>query len=436
MQSKLTAEVLKHDELQAVSIDCTMRCCLPLLGQVHPRSSKEDKERAAFRGEDARTRVMTLRGRTGAVMVLEPIATDESEACVRTMADRIPSRGLGQIQFVRVDNPSKKFWEELRLICPNLQVMALDPVHLAMTYEFASSRKRTPGSKMLRLVLSKLTARDDQCSGQEWGPTFSGSSCRPLTHEEDTARNHIESRSMKSREAERILKNLDPQKPFYFRLDFIKAIAAICSVYSEEVKRIAPGPNRPVYKLLHSATAAGRAEWYFNNTRMLHSMASSRLTLLPTGTTSNESLHREINVWFRETYRLHQTSLYLKLSILKLAKNLSHNAALYRPTTRQMKQAEVLARVTSESVWSGREWNDWCSELDQEGVPAKANLPWLKERKRQQAEVKKSVRKKPAASKDQRRTPVHRTPHTLKRKDSLRRAGVRQDVCKKRGATQ
>ena len=57
MQSNLTAEVLKHDELQAVSIDCTMRCCLPLLGQVHPRSSKEDKERAVFRGEDARTRV-------------------------------------------------------------------------------------------------------------------------------------------------------------------------------------------------------------------------------------------------------------------------------------------------------------------------------------------------------------------------------------------
>ena len=32
-----------------------------------------------------------------------------------------------------------------------------------------------------------------------------------------------------------------------------------------EVGRISPGPNRRVWQLLHSATAAERSEWYLNN---------------------------------------------------------------------------------------------------------------------------------------------------------------------------
>ena len=55
------------------------------------------------------------------------------------MADSIPAKGLAQVKYVSVDNPSAHLVDELRIICPNLHAVALD--HLAMTWEYASSHK-------------------------------------------------------------------------------------------------------------------------------------------------------------------------------------------------------------------------------------------------------------------------------------------------------
>ena len=112
---------------------------------------------------------------------------------------------------------------------------------------------------------------------------------------------------MSPREAQSVLDNLEPDVPFFLRTDWIRALAALTSVYRTEVDRVAPGPNRKVFQLLHSAAAAGRSEWYFNNLRMRHLLEPSRLSLLPIGTTSNEALHHEINNWFRETQKNSQS---------------------------------------------------------------------------------------------------------------------------------
>ena len=297
------------------------------------------------------------------MLTLEPVAADDSAACARALADTIPSAGLVQVQFVAVDNTSAKYYSELKAICPNLQGMCLDPTHLAMTVEYASRRKRTALSKTLRSLLAKLSARDDTCSAATWGVIYKGGQCQDLTLEEARLRNQIEDSTMRLPAAQKVLQAIDATVPFYLRIDWIRSLAALSSVYSSEVQRIAPGPNKRVVQLLHTAAAPARTEWYFNNTRIRHLLQVSRLSLLPIGTTSNEALRREINVWFRETQKLLQATLKLKLRILRLAKNLSHNAALYRPTTRQMPQAEVVARVSSRALFSNGEWREWCVEL-------------------------------------------------------------------------
>ena len=76
--------------------------------------------------------------------------------------------------------------------------------------------------------------------------------------------------------------------------------------------------------------------------------------MMPIGTSSNEALHYEINNWFRETQKLHKATLTLKLEIMQLAKVLTHNSAMYKPTTRQMPEAELLARTASRRLWTGR----------------------------------------------------------------------------------
>ena len=43
--------VMDHEEMQAVSIDAldaTLRCCLPIMGQVHPRAQKKIKDQTVF----------------------------------------------------------------------------------------------------------------------------------------------------------------------------------------------------------------------------------------------------------------------------------------------------------------------------------------------------------------------------------------------------
>ena len=142
MAQQLLDELASHEELPSISIDATMRCCLPVMGQVHPRASAEDKEKAVFRENQAKTRltcpiicvlrtrlktcctceaqVLTARGRTNAVLCLHAVSMDDATSVARALADTVSARGLAQIQFVFVDNPSVRLVQELRCVCPNL----------------------------------------------------------------------------------------------------------------------------------------------------------------------------------------------------------------------------------------------------------------------------------------------------------------------------
>ncbi|OLP86584.1 hypothetical protein AK812_SmicGene32290 [Symbiodinium microadriaticum] len=228
---------------------------------------------------------------------------------------------------------SHKWWhKELRTICPSLQVLALDPVHLAMTCEYASARKRTASSRQLRLILRKLTADDAEAMAGRWGPVYHGGSPPALNWEEKRARQQLEDRSMRQSDAQKLLADLNPQ------------------------------------------------------------------ALLPVGTTSNEARHHEIKTWFRETQKLHQATLRLKLGMLKLGNTLSHNRALYHPTTRQMPEAELVARASASVGWSTEERRAWCQELLNVRMPQKAALPLQQQREAQVRRVQAAALKKPAAA--------------------------------------
>ena len=291
------------------------------------------------------------------------VASDDACGAAQSLAESITAEGLAQVQFVTVDNPSRHYLLSLKNICPNLQVMAMDPVHLAMTCEYASSRKRTKATKTLRCILSKFSAVDHTYDAASWGHVFHGCSCKGLTVEESSLRQKIEDRTMRVTTAEQILSQLDPSRPFYTCVEWIRSLAALASVFRDEVSRLAPGPNRRIYQLLHTAAAAERSEWYMNNIRLRHSMPRHRLSLLPVGTTSNESLHHEINCWFRETQQMHQSTLQLKLRVLKLGKLMSHNSALYQHTSKQLPHSVVLARASRRALWSEEAWQTWCKEL-------------------------------------------------------------------------
>ena len=225
--------------------------------------------------------------------------------------------------------------------------------------------------------------------------------------------------------AKRLLADINFQVPWRSRLEFVKAIAALASVYNDEMDRIIPGPNRSVRDVLYSAVAPDRCEWYFNNIRLRHRLGSSEIGLLPSGTTSNEALHAEINSWFRQTQKLHESTILLKFRIMRTAKQLPHVSACSFPTMRQMSYQIVSTRVACKPLFSSEQWKAWCDELLDKHV-RKAALPLNEQRKTEQLQLRKrpAHMKKPAtlARTDPKRK---RTPFSLARSGRLVLQGVK-----------
>ena len=156
-------------------------------------------------------------------------------------------------------------------------------------------------------------------------------------------------------------------------------------------------------------------------------MSASDVSLLPSGTSSNEALHYEINSWFRQTQVIHESTVLLKFRIMVLAKQTPHVNALFHPTIRQMPSGVVASRSLSKPLWTTNTWNAWCEKLG-ENNRGKAELPLTIMRKESQIELAQTCsafRKRPARS-DNRDCKRKRTPFTLKRQGSLILGGVRR----------
>ena len=119
-------------EFQVISIDATVKCCMGVLGQLSYRAPKAKRDAAPFDDDHAFRRVLTARGRTGAVLGMCAMASEKAED---VSAEMLPADGLGQVQFLSSDCASTKLYAELKCMMPNLQCLALDPIHLCIVYE-------------------------------------------------------------------------------------------------------------------------------------------------------------------------------------------------------------------------------------------------------------------------------------------------------------
>ena len=176
--------------------------------------------------------------------------SEGAETACQLLAEDFPASALQQVAFVAVDNPSRKLHMEVKNICPGLQGMSLDTVHLAMAWEYSTSRRRSKGSAALRKLLNKFVVVDANCSARSLGKYYDGGKCAPLSAEEERYRRLLEHRTMRESVAQRLLDEIKLDEPFYTRLEWIRALAALANVYKDEVGRISPGPNRRVWQLL------------------------------------------------------------------------------------------------------------------------------------------------------------------------------------------
>ncbi|CAE7260379.1 unnamed protein product [Symbiodinium sp. CCMP2592] len=354
LDHQLLFECMKHDELTYLSVDGTVKCTMPLLGQKRPGGKNRQSEPFFINATDAIHTVVTVRGRSGAVVGFWPLLSEKAEHLQEAFLHNLPQAALAQVQCVATDAPSSLMFSRLRSIMPNLQCLCLDPVHLAIKYEYATGRGRTKGSASLRACLGKFNSTDSTVTANRWGAFFTGQRATPLSARERTLRDQILSGGMSASKASSILQQAEA-----------KALAAISKIFRNEVERKGEKKGKFVFQHLAYAAEAERLEWLLNNLRFRSTQPSAVLSLLSSGATSNEALHAEMRSWLRQIQSMHQSSLLLKCSVFRLRKLLEDNTALHRPTARQMTPGHVLARRLGQNLWSTRAWQQFAKEKAQ-----------------------------------------------------------------------
>ncbi len=76
LRRRFIEQVLADNEFEILSIDGTMKCCAPLLGQAHWRANAITRAAAAFPDEDSKRKVLTVRGSSSCVLGMWPIAEE------------------------------------------------------------------------------------------------------------------------------------------------------------------------------------------------------------------------------------------------------------------------------------------------------------------------------------------------------------------------
>ncbi|CAE7729311.1 Pol, partial [Symbiodinium microadriaticum] len=233
----MNAVLLKQDEWHYISMDATLKLCMKLMGQASYRAPKDVRNEA-------------------------PFGDDSAEQLVDALTEHFSVDQLRAVVHIGTDKPSEKLFNQLKTVCPSMKSLILDPIHLAIVYEYGFWNKKSPGSKQLRRILRKCISIDVGLGQDYWGAFYDGTNARPLGESEMKYRHMISNSSMN---LDSILDGLDIDAPFTDRLEFIKSIAALCRRYPAEVSRKIDGANKQISKILWSACAPDRLEWLMNN---------------------------------------------------------------------------------------------------------------------------------------------------------------------------
>lgn len=236
LRGSLLDQAISHGECSAISVDGTFKVCLPLLGQGKFSEPSVIRNENPFAGEDAYTRVITIRGRSGAVLGMEPTPGETGSHIAACLTSCVPHAGLVQVQHLATDNPSKKMFEELHETCPNLLGMSLDPTHLPMRYEQACNGRKTGGSALLRSFMVKFTTWDPDVTAPIWGPMYAGGEIA-CTVQENKLRDHILHGSMPTARANKVLASCVALKAWPTRLQFIEALAALACLHANDMQK-------------------------------------------------------------------------------------------------------------------------------------------------------------------------------------------------------
>ena len=115
---------------------------------------------------------------------------------------------------------------------------------------------------MLRVMQSKFNRTTGATTADTWGPAHF-SEAIPCNAQEEKMRNMIFHKSMPLRTAKARLGVLNGELPYMTRMEYMQDLAALCSVYAEEVKK--RSSKAFLYPLCCGARRS-RTRWHITST--------------------------------------------------------------------------------------------------------------------------------------------------------------------------
>ena len=180
-------------------------------------------------------------------------------------------------------------------------------MHIVMVYDQNMNNRRSTGGKWLAVIMKKFRRRHPTRTQASWGAFYTGARPGPDAQDVRCMRERLQNPDMPEDAAMRVLDALDPDVPWLTEVDFLEALLAHVSFFHEELQKVSYS-GISLHRLIVNIGSSSKFQWLLNDTRYRHAVDARELALLPSGTTSNESLHHEINAWFRETAsRRHDT---------------------------------------------------------------------------------------------------------------------------------
>ena len=171
---------------------------------------------------------------------------------------------------------------------------------------------------------------------------FRGDRNRQLTDNEWFFYNHLCRASLPQEYIDAAVSSMKSADVWSGLAEWIRALAAVATLYPDEVKNNHSRKGKSRLRLLMAAATFPRYQWYLNNARIRSALTGQQAALLGTGTCGNEVMHAELRGIFRQAYNVSLPTFRLKLDLFKLSKQVALYGARRIPMLRQMNQGRAV----------------------------------------------------------------------------------------------
>ena len=343
-QQALMNNLHSSDGFRVLSLDGTMKIAMGL--RRYETRIPRPAEGIVNGGVDDNTCVLTIRTLEGGLLNLAVVPNDSKPCHVVAVLESAirPDQRCG-VRWLVVDNATAALRSAVLNSFPRLQGIALDTCHLPIKYESVASNRKSPGSQMLRRLVSKFNVELPVDAPSDLFIPFNCDIKRHMDDKELYFYKHLCEYSLPREELDLAIADMKSARAWTDLASWIRSLAALATMFPDEVANKNTRKGKSRLRILMAAATPDRFEWYMNNARIRTTLSARESTLMGSGTCGNEALHAELRGVFRQVYNVSLPTFRVKLDLFHLAKLVSFDAARRIPMLRQMSQGRVRGTV-------------------------------------------------------------------------------------------